>query len=621
MTSIRKMRSFQILLFTITAFTFTNCMSDEFNLKNGVKTDITVGGDSLSFPLGKTKPILLSSMIKIDNNNDALKTAADGSYSLIIKDSTKKIVKAIDPVTFSINPYNIAPVNSVYFGNTTPPISNTGSSRNYSQQFILLNQTTELNKILSKSNRTGIRSAVTTNTLYYTIPEQTFNVNVNKVISSDVKSINSYTLNKPSRLIFKLVISNLHSGIESLYFSNYIIKLPPFLVFDDPLVDNTTNELKLNDVEITRANGYTKILTFKVIDFLRLNGSSIPLVNGKFTLNRQATMKGAAYIKNTSLTGSEVGSFLVQPSIVFDDMVVQQIDGEIKPAIDPTIHKVTLNLPDAIKQPGNILDIQNPVITLQVGNSMGFTVDAVLKMIPKNKGAIITQDTIPKINFTVPPAITLGQTKWYNYWISKSDTLISNYKSLVSKKLPLLFKIAPDEIEINVTSAVSGNRQLVDLYSQKNELKINYNVTIPFDFGENFSILYLDTIGDLKKSLKQVSKTKQVEMTAYVDNQIPLNLNFKIIPMDVSNKVIKGISVSTPDMIKACNSNGSTIKSTLFMVLKDSVPGSLTQLNALQLKVWATKTKAVAGMRLKAKQSVVVEMRVKIPKGLVITQN
>jgi len=621
MTSLRKMRSFQILLFTILAFGFTNCMSDEFNLKNGVNTDISLGGDSLSFPLGKTKPILLSSMIKSDNSNSLLK-ASDGTYSLEIKDSTQMKVKPINPVTFSIDPFIIAPVNSIYFGTIPPAASKIKSTQNYSQQFILLKEPGELEKIISKNNRAATRSVVTTNTLYYNIPIQNFDININKFVSTDVKSVNVLTLNTSSKLVFKVEINKLHQGIDSLYFYNYIVQLPVFLKFNDPDV-NSKNELILNNVGFRVANGYTKILTFKILDFLGTEGSSIPLVNGNFSLKRVATMQGAAYIRNTTLTSSDIGSFEVQPSIVIDNMVVKLIDGVIKPVIDPTIKKVTLNLPDVIKQPGNVLDIQNPLITLKVGNSMGFLVDAGLTMIPKSKGVTITKDTIPKIYFSVPPTSILGQTTWNNYWISKSNTGVpTGYTSLVSPKLPDLFNIAPDEIGINVTSVISGDRQYVDLYSQKNQMNINYNVKIPLDFGKNFSILFLDTIGDLKQNLKEIVKmTKQIEMTAFIDNQIPLNLNFEIIPMDVSYKVLPGISVSTPDPILACNSDGTARRSTLNMVLKETVAGSLSQMNALQFKVWAKKTTAVAGILLNANQTVLVEMRIKIPKGLVITQN
>jgi len=620
MTTLRKMRSFQIILFVVLAFTFSNCMTDDYNLKNGVNTDVTLGGDALSFPLGKTLPIMLSSMIKSDNS-DFLITAGDGTYSLEIKDSTQMNVKSINPVTFTMDPFIIEPVSSVYLGNTPTTASSSVKTNNYSRQFMLLNESTDLDKILTKNNRVSTKSIVTANTFYYNIPIQNFDININKYVSTDVKSINILTLKTSAKLVFKVKINKLH-GIDSLYFYNYIVKLPKFLKFDDKDV-NSDNELILNNVGFSVLDGYTKILTFKVLDFLNTEGKSIPVVNGNLILKRVATMQGSSYIKNTTLTVAEIGTFEIQPSIVTDNMVVSLIDGEIKPVIDPTKKNIKLNLPDVFNQPDNVLDIQNPVITLQVGNSMGFLVDAGLNMIPKSKGVIITKDTIPKINFSVPPAAILGQTTWTKYWISKSNTGVSNgYIPLESPKLPLLFNIAPDEIDINVTSVISGNRQIVDLYSQKNKLNINYNVKIPLDFGKNFSILFQDTLGNFKKDLEQfVKMTKQVEMEAVIDNKIPLKLNFEVIPMDISNKAIAGISVSTPDTIQACITDGTARRSTINLVMKETVAGSLSQMNSLQFKVWAKKTSDSSGILLNANQSVVVDIKIKIPKGLLITQN
>jgi len=38
-------------------------VSDEYDTSDGVNTEMTIGGDSLSVPIGKTKPIILGDMI------------------------------------------------------------------------------------------------------------------------------------------------------------------------------------------------------------------------------------------------------------------------------------------------------------------------------------------------------------------------------------------------------------------------------------------------------------------------------------------------------------------------------------------------------------------------------
>jgi len=62
MNELIKTRIFQILLLSFALF-LTNCVSDEYDTSDGVNTEMTIGGDSLSVPIGKTKPIILGDMI------------------------------------------------------------------------------------------------------------------------------------------------------------------------------------------------------------------------------------------------------------------------------------------------------------------------------------------------------------------------------------------------------------------------------------------------------------------------------------------------------------------------------------------------------------------------------
>ena len=615
MISLRKKIPIQILLFTFFTLTFTNCISDEFNLKDGVNTEISLGGDSLSFPLGNTKPILLGSIIDSDNS-DILKTASDGSYSLLITDSTQIKLNEINHVTLSVKPAIIPPVRTNFQGTDIPYSGVKQENKiDFSSQFLGISRSKNINFV---NNKSLITKAVIPDFYYFNIPNQSFNIDINKFVSADVKRINALTLKAPSHLVFKITIDKIHSGIETLQFSNYTIQLPTFLKFDDPEV-NQDNQLILNN-SFNVANGYTKTLEFEVIDFTSEGG--IALSNGTFNMSKVVTMNGGIIINSANLTPAEIGFFNIQPSIVIDDMQIRLIDGEIKPAIDQISNKISLDLPEMLKEKDNILDIQNPIINLQVGNSMGFAIDAGLTLIPKSNGIPIQNGSV-STQFTVPATAILGQSLWTNYWISKSGNGVpAGFQSLVVPNLPNLMRVAPDEITINVSPKISGDRQIVDLYALTSQVNLKYSVHIPFDFGEDFNILYLDTISNLKKDLEQVIKlTNQVELVAEIDNKIPLNLDFEIIPMDNSNKVISGITVSKPGIIKACNGDGSSIKSSIKIVMKETVAGSLKEMDAIQLKATATKNPTVAGMLLNANQSMTVKVRIKIPKGITITQN
>ena len=86
-------------------------MSDEYDLSDGVNTEITVGGDSLSIPIGKVKPIVLGDMID-SLGADIIKKSENGTYSIRLNDSIDVEISAINPVNVSVSPITIPGINT-----------------------------------------------------------------------------------------------------------------------------------------------------------------------------------------------------------------------------------------------------------------------------------------------------------------------------------------------------------------------------------------------------------------------------------------------------------------------------------------------------------------------------
>jgi len=110
MITFRKKRIYQVLLLVLT-LTLSNCMTDEYDLSKGLNTDMTLGGDSLALPIGKTDSIFLGSIITT-NDTSMLKQLDDGTYSLEMKDSIPtQSLPVIPKVEFSIAPITIAAIS------------------------------------------------------------------------------------------------------------------------------------------------------------------------------------------------------------------------------------------------------------------------------------------------------------------------------------------------------------------------------------------------------------------------------------------------------------------------------------------------------------------------------
>ncbi len=102
-------KSIYLILFLPFALFLSNCVSDEYDLSDGVNTEMTIGGDSLSVPIGKTKPIILGDMID-SLGVDLIEKSANGTYSIRVKDSVGVNITAINPVSVNVAPITIQPI-------------------------------------------------------------------------------------------------------------------------------------------------------------------------------------------------------------------------------------------------------------------------------------------------------------------------------------------------------------------------------------------------------------------------------------------------------------------------------------------------------------------------------
>ena len=464
------------------------------------------------------------------------------------------------------------------------------------------------------SGLTVNNASVETNRISFNIPSQSSNIDIHQSVSADVKKVYTLTLKTPSILEFKIGISNLPTGIDSVFFDNYTIQLPSFLQFKAGDV-NSLNQLVLNEGFKVKT-GFTKDLTIQKIDF---GTNGIDLINGVLDLQETVTMSGNAYVKGANLNSKEICSIVISPVVTIGTMNIAQIEGNISTNIQPVTQNVPLNLPGFLSGGATVLDIVNPVMQLEIGNTMGIPVSLYLTLTPKKNGIVIT-DGIIKTKVSIAPASIIGQPTWSRYWISNLCKGYSTGFDTINVALPKLLKSVPDQIEVSAIPTITGNKQTVDLYSLKNQMNMKYSMNVPLSFGKDFVLQYMDTIGDLKKELKDVIKyTRQVEVLAFVENSIPLELTLEAAALNSSFGIIDGITISSPDKIKPCNVDGTkTTPQTSQITIKliETKPGALDLLDALKLKIFAKSNSTVAGIQLNPDQYIKLNLRVRVPKGL-----
>ena len=515
-----------------------------------------------------------------------------------------KLNKKVVDQSITINDAINYSMNNLTVGGSTTKLSTTQSLG-----------TKNLNVRASTSDLTVSDANITTNRIQIDIPSQDADININELVSTDVEKIYTIGLKTPVQITLKIDVKNLPSSIDSIFFQNYTIKLPAAMKFKTGDV-NMNNEVILNrGFEVSE--GFTKILTLESFDF---GSNGIALTNGYFVLNETVNLKGGAYIKSSSINSNELSTVTINPKITIGSMPISVIEGQVSTAIDPISESIELDMPEMLKNGDNNLDIQNPVITLEIGNTMGIPISLNLNLIPKRKGVAIPNASI-STTISVAAATNLGAYTWSKFWLAKTNEgVTAGFTPVIIPELSNLLKTIPDEIEIKATAVITGTRHKVDLYSAKNALNVKYSVNVPLDFGEEFRIQYRDTISDLKKDLEDyVEYVNEINIVAIVKNEIPIDLTLTMFPLDESNNVISGIDLNTEDqIIKSCNIDGSAQTSIITLGIKETETGALDRLNAFDFTINASKNSTVAGIPLKSDQTVEIELRVKIPGGITI---
>ena len=215
----------------------------------------------------------------------------------------------------------------------------------------------------------------------------------------------------------------------------------------------------------------------------------------------------------------------------------------------------------------------------------------------------------------IAAATVLGQTTWSKFRISKSlEFYPDGFTSIPIANLPNLLKIIPDEIAINITPTVVGEKHYVDLYSAKNQLDLKFNVNVPLDFGQDFKIQYKDTISDLKNKLLDVLKmTKNVDILAVVESKIPMSLALNLKPLDGNNHEITGITITADSILYDS-------KIPLVFGLKETESGALGKLDKFIYTISASKNIATSMIPLKSNQFIILELKARLPKGITLSK-
>lgn len=566
------------------------CVDDNYDLNKDISMEVGIGGKYFAIPLGTTDSIRVDSLLELDDES-VFMFMEDGTAVISKLDSVKVRVPEIQQVTLQSWASEIEPI---------------------------------VNEIEVPEEAQGAVGEVA-------LPEKDVNsstsIEFDEEVPEELLDLNTVKFDGTP----KLVVDIQFEAPEEVTKLELVdtIQFPKFIVFDDK--DNIIDEencLIING-EMDVDAGYHVELDIAEFDFaenpIQEVGSEKRLhIDGAVTLDGQlrVTVRGDGTLPGTVTVG-------IMPQVSIDKMKLGEITGKVNVDIEEVNEEVDLgDIPDFLKDKDVVLDIEHPVIMLEVGNTTGVPVLADLTLTPLADGSPIENGIIElrreERDIVVKAADEMGEYTWSNFFISNSEAGMElGFEFVDVPNLPNLIRQIPDVIQINMTAEADPEAEhRFDLSHGDYEMNVRYNVHVPLTFGPDLQVIYRDTIDDFNSDIKDYVKyVTEVVMEMEVENTIPLGMMCRAVALDVDGRALSGIEVSTPQPIEAAgwDGNNTTLVMSAFTIeLKETVAGTMEQLDGLALEITADANEGVEGASLKNNQYLRLSGKMRIPGGITV---
>ena len=376
-----------MLIFAAALLCFSSCVNEEYDVAE-MDTEITLGGESLTLPLGSTKQLKLKNLMA--GMSEDMLQVLDGGYAFRINDKLDLGEQLPDMKDMLVIPDVVFEEKTTYNLSGFEDESMSIDAQEFSYSFELADDELDLDVDTPKiaennSNPTGIwekgKSArdmeielndvqLTTQALFeaprvsvsegkVNVPDfpetpvepETATISVTSQAPDGISNISDVMMADNAVMEIKLTAVNsfLSSGDV---IPNMVLNLNGLAVLEKGMEQIAINE----DFTLSAANGYAVTKNFKVVELVV--ESSDWDAAGRLNLNKDVEMKGSAVLKNVVVDAAELAGYTadgmgLHVEISFKDMNIKSImmDVELDPVVETMTIPVTideLELPDGV---------------------------------------------------------------------------------------------------------------------------------------------------------------------------------------------------------------------------------------------------------------------------------
>ncbi len=198
---------------------------------------------------------------------------------------------------------------------------------------------------------------------------------------------------------------------------------------------------------------------------------------------------------------------------------------------------------------------------------------------------------------------------------SSAAEAVTNYTFEEAPVLELLRNV-PEKIELIADLASDPTKFSIIEPGADYSMNVGYGFDLPLEFGDDFTMIYRDTIPDMPAIVGSLlSRGNKVMLAGEIENSLPLGLDLRLNFLDSDNNVVPVVSGSGVQKISPCGKDGSASKTKVEMLvaLKEGVVAE--DIVSLEL-VFAASSKGASGVQVTTDDYLQAVFHLVLPEGL-----
>ena len=369
------------------------------------------------------------------------------------------------------------------------------------------------------------------------------------------------------------------------------------------------------------------------IHILGFDFSDIKVVDGKLTMGaKEVSVSGYVELKNLKLDTGAMEDKDLKVSISgslssrnedgspSESIAIDKINAHVGLDIDPVNTTVDLSsLSEGLDAEGMdiSIDINRYWLSLDVNTNIDIPVSGTINIVPWYAGKA-GEGLSSKIE--MDPAKRVDDM--FRFYISNKEPSDPSVEFIDFDIISLLYNkeegqkaTVADSLQISFTAGVDPDKTCTLEPSKDYKFKLDYEMGVPFELGEDFKIEYHTVIENLDIPV-ELFEYGSIGLIGEVTNSLPLSVGLQVRPLDSDGEIIPLKEDVGVLRIASCNSKGEPVTSDLRFVL--SGKGSdLTDMTSVEL-IFSIDSKDAAGVPFREDSFIELQLNALIPDGVTL---